>query len=269
MADDKNIQFSKELEIAKKAVLKAGKIVMEYYGKKVSIKEKDDKSFVTEVDLKSEKIILDILTTEFPNYAFFSEEKGEKTSDSEYCWYIDPIDGTHNFMHGLDIFCISIGLAKNNEYIMGAVYVPVKNELYYAEKGKGAYCNGEKIYASTFPLKKSMYIHGSPSGDMKVVNDKIYPFIKDKVGSVRMNGATANTLLFLAKGNIDCHIDHKTNCYDYAGALPIALEAGVICTNLNNEKITSKEKSSSLLCGNKECHNALYKMLKEHNLTEL
>lgn len=121
-----------------KAITESGKILEEYFQKDFKIESKDTISnLVTEVDKKSEAIIMEIIQSEYPGHFIMTEESGEIVTDSEYKWIIDPIDGTINYAHSIPICCVSIGLEKVGEIIFGAVYNPFMNELFFAEKKHG------------------------------------------------------------------------------------------------------------------------------------
>ena len=135
------------IDRAVKAAKVAGEIQRNYFDKGVEIKTKAGKHHnrVTIADLESEKVIVSLIRKHYPEHNIFAEEGEYKTTDSEYNWIIDPLDGTNNFSRGIPIFCVSIALAKNNEVILGVIYDVLKNELFTAEKGKGAFLNGKKI----------------------------------------------------------------------------------------------------------------------------
>lgn len=141
--------MSKELQTAIKAAKEAGEILKDYFIKKdFNEISKGGVDIVTEADTKSEEKIISIIKKEFPEHQIIAEESGFHKSESGYIWIIDPLDGTYMFVHGIDNFAISIALQKNNEIILGVIYNPIKDEMYHAEKGKGAYLNGKKIHVS-------------------------------------------------------------------------------------------------------------------------
>ncbi|HDI72919.1 MAG TPA: inositol monophosphatase, partial [Candidatus Altiarchaeales archaeon] len=125
---------SKELEMAIRAAREAGNLLMKYYGR-VTVGYKKDGSIVTDADIKSEKVIKSILNREFPDYSFLGEESGMEDRSSEYTWLIDPLDGTTNYCIKNPFFNVSIALAYKEEPILGVVYYPFQDELFYAEKG--------------------------------------------------------------------------------------------------------------------------------------
>ena len=124
----------------------AGNIIREGFGKQIKISYKTgDNNLVTEIDLESEKAIINYINKNFPDHNILSEESGSTDNKGEYTWVIDPLDGTTNFAHGLPIFSVSIGIVKNNEILAGAVYDVMRDVIYTAEKGMGAFSNGKPI----------------------------------------------------------------------------------------------------------------------------
>ena len=139
--------ISANLNIMIKATEKASKILIRDFGEieKLQVSKKGPTDFVTNADLKTEKIIIDELKKARPNYSLISEENGIEKNKDNNTWIIDPIDGTVNFLHGLPHFAISIGLQSGDEIISGLIFDPIKNEMFYAEKNNGAFLNNQRI----------------------------------------------------------------------------------------------------------------------------
>src|SRR3990167_3533045 len=144
------------IETAIEAAKKGGEIALKYFETELEHEIKDDKSFVTKADKETESAILEVLKEKFPDHSFLAEETGESGNKSEYTWVIDPIDGTANFVNGLPIWAISIGLVKNGEAILAVVYNPVINLLVHAEKGKGLWCNDVRLCVSSKGKEEAM-----------------------------------------------------------------------------------------------------------------
>ena len=143
--------ISANLNVMIKACEKASKILIRDFGEleKLQVSKKGPKDFVTNSDIKVEKIIIEELKKARPNYSIISEESGiEKNKDISNAWIIDPIDGTINFLHGIPHFAISIALKSNNEIVSGLIFDPIKDEMFYAEKNKGAFYNNQRIRVS-------------------------------------------------------------------------------------------------------------------------
>lgn len=195
-------------------------------------------NLVTEADHAAEKVIIDIIKKDFPEHYILSEEAGEMMQDSHFKWIIDPIDGTVNFAHGIPICCVSIGIEHEGKMIMGAVYNPFINELYFAERGKGATLNEKPISVS----KKNGVINAclvtgfpytyldEPNGPIQVFER----FIRKGI-PVRRLGSAAIDLCWVAAGRFDGFYEHKLQAWDSAAGFIIVEEAGGKVTNLKGE----------------------------------
>jgi myo-inositol-1(or 4)-monophosphatase len=186
-------------------------------------------NLVTEADHAAEKAIIDIIQKDYPNHFILSEETGEIKSESEFKWIIDPIDGTVNFSNGIPLCCVSIGLEKDGKMIMGAVYNPFLDELFFAQTGFGASLNDKKISVS----KKTKVINSclvtgfpytyldSPNGPLQVFEKLIRQGIP-----VRRLGSAAIDLCWVAAGRFDGFYEHKLQAWDSAAGFLIVEEAG-------------------------------------------
>lgn len=145
-----------------KAAKEAGKIILSYYSKNVNaISKGSTYNLVTKADIASEDKIISIIKSKFPGHSILTEESGEEMHKSDYCWVIDPLDGTNNFYHKFPMFCVSIALYKKGKPLIGVVFDPLKKELFYAEKNKGAFLNNKRIRVSnTTRLSKSLLALG-------------------------------------------------------------------------------------------------------------
>ena len=137
--------LEKAVEIAREA----GALLANYFERRVAVELKGEFDVVTEADRASEKLVVERLLSHFPSHAIVAEEGGGRESSSEYCWYVDPLDGTTNFAHGFPMFNVTLGLARAGEMIAGVVYDPIRQELFAAERGGGAYLNNRRIRVST------------------------------------------------------------------------------------------------------------------------
>ena len=195
-------------------------------------------NLVTEADHASEKAIIEIIQKEFPDHFILSEESGEIATSSEYKWIIDPIDGTVNFANGLPVCCVSIGLEKNGIIILGAVYNPVMNEFYFAEKNNGALLNDKKITVSNKPnLLNSFLATGFPYTYLDSPNGPIQVFEKliRKGIPIRRLGSAALDLCWVAAGRFDGFYEHNLNAWDSAAGFLIVEEAGGIVTDFKGQ----------------------------------
>ena len=184
---------------------------------------------VTEADHASEKAIFEVIKNDFPDHFILSEEAGEIKMDSEYKWIIDPIDGTINFANRIPICCVSIGVQHKGKIIMGAVYNPLMNEFYFAEKGLGATLNNKKISVSNkTEVVNSCLVTGFPYTYLDTPNGPLQVFEKliRKGVPVRRLGSAAIDLCWVAAGRFDGFYEHKLQAWDSAAGFLMVEEAG-------------------------------------------
>ena len=216
--------ISANLNLMIKACEKASKILIRDFGEieKLQVKKKGPSDFVTNSDLKSEKIIIEELIKGRPDYSILSEENGiEIKRDKKNTWIIDPIDGTINFLHGIPHFATSIALKHNNEIISGLIFDPIKNEMFYAEKSNGAFLNNKRIRVSQkINIDECLF---ATSGKIK----KEFDF------SFRKSGSAALDMAYIACGRYDGYFQKNLNLWDIAAGLIIVEEAGGIVNNLD------------------------------------
>ena len=238
--------ISANLNIMIKASEKASKGLIRDFGEleqlQVSIKGPSD--FVTNADIKAEKIIIDELTKSRKNYSILSEESGSKENkDIDNVWIIDPIDGTINFLHGVPHFAISIALKSNNEIVSGLIYDPIKDEMFYAEKNNGAYFNNKRIRVSKRKkIEECLFASG------EIDNENIKQKINTKL-SIRKSGSAALDMAYVASGRYDGYFQKNLNLWDIAAGIIIVKEAGGQVNDLNlkqNNNIDITASSSSI-----------------------
>lgn len=215
------------------------KIIKEYFDKSFTISNKEGiNNLVTEVDHKSEQVIIEVIKRDFPEHFILSEEAGAIEQDSEYKWIIDPIDGTVNYANGIPICCVSIGIEKAGKMIMGAVFNPFINEFYFAELGAGATLNDKKINVTKrTEVIKSCLVTGFPYTYLDEENGPLQVFEKfiRKGIPVRRLGSAAIDLCWVAAGRFDGFYEHKLSAWDSAAGFIIVEEAGGKVTNLKGE----------------------------------
>ena len=218
------ISISSNLNIMIKAAEKASKSVIRDFGEveKLQVSKKGPKDFVTKTDIQVEKILIEELSKLKKNYSFLSEEVGKiNNKDKENIWIIDPIDGTTNFLHGIPHFAISIALQSNGEIVSGLVFDPIKDEMYFSEKNKGAFLNNQRLRVS----KKSS------------LDDCLFSSNHDGVKfsdlNIRYSGSAALDLAYVASGRYDGYFHNKINIWDVAAGALMVEEAGGIVNDLN------------------------------------
>ncbi len=218
---------SHELIIAIECAKQVGLILKEHFETDLDHEIKDDTSIVTIADKQAEEIIKSVLEKEFPLYSFFGEESGLTDNKSNYLWHVDPLDGTRNFANGIPIFAVSIALEHRGEVVMGVVYNPITDSLFYAEKGTGAYLNGKQVHVSKQDKKSAMLTAGASQKDtdQALIRTIMDTFPKRVVRSMRYLGCTALELCYLARGGTEVVIEIGLGTYDIDEGTIIVQEA--------------------------------------------
>ena len=221
------ISISSNLNIMIKAAEKASKSVIRDFGEveKLQVSKKGPRDFVTKTDKHVEKILIEELSKAKKNYSFLSEEVGKiKNKDQENIWIIDPIDGTTNFLHGIPHFAICIALQSKNEIVSGLIFDPIKDEMFYAEKNKGAYLNNHRLRVSK---KNSLdeCLFSSNHDGLKFTNL-----------NMRCTGCASLDLAYVASGRLDGFFHDKINIWDVAAGKLIIEESGGVVEFLNENK---------------------------------
>ena len=230
------------INVAIEAAKDAGLFLKNNIGNIKTIERKygQERNLVTEIDKGSEKIIIEKIKRYFPNHDILAEESGSRhASHSDYRWIIDPLDGTTNFTHGLPIFCVSIGIEKKGEIIIGVIYDPNLNEIFVAEKGNGAYLNDKNIHVSSISsLSDSLLVTGFPYNITENPNKAIERFINFLYNSqaVRRMGSAAIDLAYVAAGRYEGFWEVALNPWDVAAGSLIVQEAGGIISDFSGKK---------------------------------
>lgn len=208
----------------------AGSLIKKHFEQKLNKtkKDKEERNFVTRADLESEEFIINSIKKEFPDHNILAEESGSLTSLSGFIWIVDPLDGTTNFSRNLPFFTISIALAKNDRVILGIVYQPINDELFYAEKGKGAFLNAKRIIVSeNHSLSKSIVSQSFDySNKKRRDNIKNIQKIFFLIEGFRLLHSTALELCYVASGRYDGYMISSANPWDIAAGALIVEEAG-------------------------------------------
>ena len=232
--------ISANLNIMIKASEKASKILIRDFGEveKLQVSKKGPHDFVSQADIKAEKIIIEELSKAKKKYSILSEEDGyTKNEDTKNTWIIDPIDGTTNFLHGVPHFAISIALKSNDEIISGLIYDPIKDEMFYAEKDNGAFFNNQRIRVSKKgSLTNCLFATGSNE-------------INDPELLVRKSGSAALDMAYVGAGRYDGFFQNNLNLWDIAAGIIVVKEAGGIINEINlskNDSISVRASSSAI-----------------------
>ena len=215
----------------------AGAILRGGYGLRQTITHKGRIDLVTEYDKRSEDYLLAQLHARFPDHTIVSEEKGRKDGRSESCWYIDPLDGTTNYAHGMPIFCVSIAYACEGELELGVVYDPLRDEMYSAQRGKGAWLNGEAIHVSDVSeLVQSLMVTGFAYDEWVIrTNLENFAHFSRLTQAVRRLGSAALDFCYLAAGRMDAYWEMALQPWDSAAGGLIAREAGAVVTAMDGD----------------------------------
>ena len=241
--------ISANLNIMIKASEKASKILIKDFGEieKLQVSKKGPSDFVTNSDIKTEKIIIDELKKAKPNYSILSEEKGiENNKDKNNTWIIDPIDGTINYLHGIPHFAISIALKSYDQIIAGLIYDPIKDEMFYAEKNNGAYFNNQRIKVSKKnKIEDCLFVAGGKID----YDDELL---------VRNSGCAALDMAYVASGRYDGYFQKNLNLWDIAAGIIIVEEAGGILNEIDLSSINNVK----IIASNNSINNRLIQKLK-------
>lgn len=224
------------LDAAADIAIRAGQMAKNMAKNRHTVMMKGEIDLVTEVDIKAETLIVDELLSRFPDHGILAEERGFAQAETDYIWIIDPIDGTTNYAHGFPVYAVSIGLEYKGEVIAGVIYDPNLDELFAAEKGKGAFLNNEPIHvSSTGDLNSSLLATGFPYYYRKRPEKIIELFTEFslRVQGVRRAGAATIDLAALAAGRFDGFWELGLKPWDMAAGSLIATEAGARITKFD------------------------------------
>ena len=225
----------------KQLALRAGEILRAGYEQPIAIQRKGEADLVTEIDHASEKLILDSLRSQFPGHTINAEESGHLEGSSEHTWYIDPLDGTINYAHGIPFFCVSIAYAYRGQLTLGAIYDPLRNECFCAERGRGAWLNDSPIHVSrSANLIDSLLVtgfaniaHRTPLSEVHTDNmDNFNRFMLASQG-VRRLGSAALDLAYVACGRLDGYWEYGIHTWDIAAGALMVEAAGGKVTSIN------------------------------------
>lgn len=226
------------LDVAVGAARKAGEILTRYFEMTGLEREiKDDKSFVTKADKESEALIVSAIKKAFPEHGILGEEGTDRNPDAEYRWVIDPLDGTNNFVNGIPLFAISMGLIKDNVSIAAVVYNPVTDSLFTAEKGGGTRYNGKPARVSAQGADAGTVTFG-PGKEGKRALDSVFSTITPHFKLKRYLGATALEMAYVARGGTEAFICFGLKKWDYAAGALLVQEAGGMLTDFHGKAWT-------------------------------
>ena len=255
------------LNIAEEIALKAGKLINQHIDRldNIRIASKGYNDYITEVDKGAENIIISALKEAFPEHGIISEESKPEGQSNEYCWIIDPIDGTTNFIHGYPQFAVSIACQRNKETVIGVVYNPCNHELFTAIRGSGAYLNNKRIrVSSTRLVSQSLIGTGFPFRNPEKIDSytNVFKEVLKTTSGIRRAGAAALDLAYVACGRLDGFWEQGLQIWDMAAGCLLIEEAGGFVTDFDNKCHFLKKQE--LIAGNKYAHKALQTIVKKH-----
>ncbi|NDC42180.1 MAG: inositol monophosphatase [Chitinophagia bacterium] len=246
-------------QVLLEATKAAGAIIQQYFNGTFAINNKEGiNNLVTEVDNLSEDAIIKVIRAHYPGHSIISEEVGDLPQESEYQWIIDPIDGTVNFAHGIPLCCVSIALKRNDDLLLGAVYNPMMNELFFAEKGKGAFLNDHPIKVSVkTDFRKACLVTGFPYKWPESAEHPIKVFERFIMEGlpIRRLGSAAIDLCWVACGRFDGFWEYNLSSWDVAAGYLIVQEAGGRITNFEGSPYNVFERET--LATNGLIHEAM------------
>lgn len=242
----------------------AGQILKQGYGKEHEITYKGPINLVTEVDRMSEDLLIERILGSYPDHSIVAEESGFFKGENDHRWFIDPVDGTSNYAKGFPMFCVSIGYAYKGEMALAAIYDPIRDESYYAERGAGAFLNGEPIHVSnTEKLIESMLVTGFPY-DLEQKENNLNHFVRlsYEVQTIRRLGSAVLDQAYVAAGKLDGYWEIGISAWDIAAGTLLIEEAGGIVTTVKGEGDYFKPPFD-IVAANPLLHPKLVAMLNE------
>ncbi len=255
------------LEVAVKAARLAGEIHKKYFQTELKVKTKTSSiNLFTIADTEAEGAIVSLIKKHFPQHNFLAEEKRYRITDSEYTWVIDPLDGTNNFVCRLPIFCASVGLIHRGEVIAGAIYDPMRDELFYSEKGKGAFLNGRRIYVNNVDnLKQALLITGfyySRGVEMERTLEAIKRFLLKRILGFRRLGSAALDLCYVASGRAAGFWEYELSPWDFCAGKLIVEEAQGKVTGKQGEEVPLTQKYY-IVASNGKIHRKMLEVIQK------
>ncbi len=252
-----------------KLIKKSGAIIRSAHGVNDGITEKSGSAnFVTEYDVRVQSFLIDGIKKIFPCAYFVAEEKENDTAalNEEFCFVIDPIDGTTNFIHNLQMSAISVGMLCRGVPVLGIIYNPFLDEIYYAEKGNGAFCNEKQIHVSDRVGDNAVVVFGTSPYNKDTDANPTFDIAKEVfavTGDLRRTGSAAIDLALIAAGRADLFFETVLRPWDYAAGLVLVKEAGGIITDMQGNELPL-DRSSSVIAGNPNAFPTMLNITKNY-----
>jgi myo-inositol-1(or 4)-monophosphatase len=260
------MKFSKYTKTALSAAEAGAKVLLRYYNKSLKIEYKSGIDPVSQADRNAQKAIIKVIKNAFPEHGILAEEDGVNEIKKDFCWIIDPLDGTVNFVHGVPVFCVSIALKYKKEIISGVIYSPVMKEIFAAEKDKGSYLNGKRIQVSkTKDLIRSLAVTGFPYYvHVREKNKRVmenFAGVMTQTQGMRRLGSAALDLAYVACGRFEFFWEEGLKPWDIAAGALMVKEAGGTVSDYEGAK-DFISKDTLLASNNKIMHKKVLEILK-------
>ena len=251
------------LEISAEIAREAGALLSTYFERRVAFELKGEHDLVTEADRASERLVIERLRSHFPTHSIVAEEGGGHTGSSDFCWYVDPLDGTTNFAHGFPMYNVTMALEQAGELVAGVVFDPTRNEMFAAERGSGAYLNNRRIRVSKAArVADSLVATGFPSRKRHLnINVHFYYQIAMVTHGVRRAGSAALDLAYTACGRLDGFWEFGLNPWDMAAGILLVTEAGGKCSDMKGG--AASLRGPHLLADNGAIHDEILGLFGE------
>jgi myo-inositol-1(or 4)-monophosphatase len=245
------------LEVSAEIAREAGALLATYFERRIPFELKGENDLVTEADRASERLVIDRLSSHFPSHSIVAEEGGGHQGSSEFCWYVDPLDGTTNFAHGFPTYNVTMALEQAGQLIAGVIFDPERGEMFAAERGSGAYLNNRRIRVSKVArLEDTLVATGFPSLKRhQNVNIHFYYQLAMITHGVRRAGSAALDLAYVASGRLDGFWEFGLNPWDMAAGILLIEEAGGKCSDMQGSPAALR--GPHLLATNAAVHEAM------------
>lgn len=250
----------KALDVAIRAAKEAGRIIVERYRSDIKVQHKGRGNIVTDVDLLVERETIAFLREEYPTHGILSEESVKEESSSGYTWIVDPLDGTRNYASGVPMFSVNLALVLGGEVILGITYDPLRNELFWAQKGRGAFLNDAPISVSSNETVKASLIGSDMGYDDEKARRALELVLALWPGmqSMRIMGSAALGLAYAACGRLDLYFHHSLAPWDIVSGILLVKEAGGVITDRDGGPVGIH--SSGVIASNKAIHADFLKL---------
>jgi len=251
------------VDISAEIAREAGALLSTSFERHIGFELKGEYDLVTEADRASERLVVERLRSHFPSHSIVAEEGGGHTGSSEYCWYVDPLDGTTNFAHGFPMYNVTMALEQAGELIAGVIFDPTRNEMFSSERGSGAYLNNRRIRVSKVErIEDTLVATGFPSRKRhENVNVHFYYQLAMVTHGVRRAGSAALDLAYVASGRLDGFWEFGLKPWDMAAGILLINEAGGKCSDMHGGTVGLR--NPHLLADNGTVHEAILQLFGE------